>query len=222
MQKRMEPRQPLSTYPPAPSHWPLSRVLSLPKCPGKGKLHRVVPGPSQALRGCRGRKAGRRRGQTLQGPGTLGTPEFAHTTPCPLRLGSPPHAGRGPLAVAQGPPGPGAPHPLRCCRPSCPLHAQSQAVRPSASPGPAPPPPGQQAAAPLQCPELPQQQWSHPQKQCSRGTERGGRRATGTPPPNQGPLSYTPAWSPWACCSGGTGVLWEIWGNWVCRENKER
>lgn len=54
-----------------------------PQVPDKGKLHRVVPGPSQALRGCWGRKAGRRRGQTLQGPGTLGTPEIAHTTPAP-------------------------------------------------------------------------------------------------------------------------------------------
>lgn len=115
--------------------------------------------------------------------------------------------------MAQGPPGPGALHPLRCCRPSCPLCAQSQAVRPSSSPGPAPPPPGQQAAAALQCPELPQQQWSHPQKQSSRGTERGGGRATGTPHPIRARSPIPQHGVPGLAGAVGQGS----WGNWVCR-----
>lgn len=161
-------------------------------------MPRPSQGASPALRGCWGRRAGGRTGQTLQvlSP-RAGWRLTRHPLPT-LGWDLPPCWSR-PFSCGPGLPPPhpkaGALRPLLCRRPSCLLCAHSPAVPPSSSPGPAPPPPRQQQRLLCSAPAPPAASESILGATLQR--DREGKGGPWAPHPIEaGPY---PAWRPWAC-----------------------
>ena len=164
---------------------------------------RPSQGASPALRGCWGRRAGGRTGQTFWVLSPLGRLEVDTSPPAPLGWDLPPRWPR-PFSYGPGAPRAGALRPLLCHRPSCPLCAHRQTVPPSSSPGPAPPPPGQQQSLLCSAPAPPAASESIPGATLQRDREgKGGPRAPtqqGDPGLANGPGGTGPFGR-----SGGTG-----------------